>query len=72
MNRGIAVICVMTPLAILLVSLRIFSRSRSDVGLGADDYVMVASLFAYFGLATTVVSANLFQKLFLYSIQCNE
>lgn len=39
--------CVLAPLATLFVAARIFTRTKLDIGLGPDDWMMVAALAAY-------------------------
>jgi hypothetical protein len=58
---------VLTPLVILLVASRLFSRIKLDVGLGADDWMMVAALCAHLvdlGTGITVVHAGFGQHTF--------
>ncbi|CZR70202.1 uncharacterized protein PAC_20103 [Phialocephala subalpina] len=39
--------CVLAPLATLFVAARIFTRTKLDIGLGPDDWMMAAALAAY-------------------------
>lgn len=58
---------VLTPLVILLVAARLYSRLKLEVGLGADDYMMVAALLAHLvdlGTGITVVHAGFGQHTF--------
>lgn len=38
---------VLTPLVVLLVAARLYARIKLDVGLGADDWMMVAALVTH-------------------------
>jgi hypothetical protein len=39
--------CILAPLATLFVAARLFARTRLEVGLGPDDWMMLAALIAY-------------------------